>query len=81
MLNKLKDTFFLKIENDFGGRHHLPPSVVRSLCSGARYSLGLVPVPLLGNGTGTRLPPDVVTHSTALMEFRSQKRYFEMYPS
>ena len=49
--------------------HHLPPNVVRSLCSGARYSLG-------PNG----LPPIVVTHSTALMQFGRQKRHFELHP-
>ena len=43
-----------------------------SLRSGARYSLGLVTVPLLGNGTATRLPPNVVTHSTSLMQLGSK---------
>ena len=51
-----------------------------SLCYGARYSLGLVTVSLISNGTVTRLPPYVVTHSTALMQFISKKSPFEIQP-
>ena len=46
-----------------------PHEDMGSLCSGARYSLGPI-----------GLPPIVVTHFTALMQFGSQKRHFEMHP-